>query len=80
MAHRHQTPEPGCFGCKVAGVGFQGLKSRQGPDPVHKVQVVADEGVRAGRTVGQKAEHWDGRTDATVFAPQVTVKATTRET
>ena len=69
MAHKHSTPVDGCFGCKVADIGYQGLKSRQGPDPVETKPVVADEGARAGRAVGQSKTHWDGRQDATVFAP-----------
>jgi hypothetical protein len=80
MAHRHLIPDPNCFGCKVAGIGFQGLQSRQGPDPVQKIPVVADDGARAGRTVGRHDEHWDGRRDATVFAPKLTIETKARET
>jgi hypothetical protein len=70
MAHgNHHSEVPGCFGCQVSGVGYQGLKSRHGSDPVEAVPVVADEGARAGRPVGQSRVHWDGRQDATVFAP-----------
>lgn len=80
MVHRHETPQPGCFGCKVSGLGYQGLQSRQGIDPVQKVPVVADDGVRAGKTVGRSDVHWDGRTDATVFAPKLTIETKARET
>jgi hypothetical protein len=82
MTHRdrHPLPVEGCFGCKVTGLGFQGLRSRQGTDPVQKVPVVADEGPRAGRTVGRSDVHWDGRQDATVFAPRTTIETKTRET
>jgi hypothetical protein len=69
MAHRHNSADSECFGCKVAGLSYQGLKSRHGSDPVESVPVVADEGARAGRAVGQSRVHWDGRQDATVFAP-----------
>jgi hypothetical protein len=80
MVHRHASPQPDCFGCKVAGVGFQGLQSRQGPDPVERVPVVADDGARAGKPVGKRAVHWDGRTDATVFAPHLSIETKARET
>lgn len=81
MTHRdhHPTPEPGCFGCKALGVGFQGLQSAHGPDPVQRMPVTADEGARAGRTVGRSDVHWDGRTDATVFAPKLTIETKARE-
>lgn len=80
MAHGHETPVDGCFGCKVAGVGFQGLQSRQGADPVQSVRITADEGPRAGKTVGRSRVHWDGRQDATVFAPRLTIETKSRET
>jgi hypothetical protein len=76
--HSHAEPVDGCFGCKVAGLGFQGLRSRS-KDPVQKVPVVADEGPRAGRTVGQSDVHWDGRQDATVFAPRMSIETKARE-
>lgn len=80
MAHSHTRPVEGCFGCKVAGLGFQGLRSRHGADPVQKVPVIADEGARAGRPVGRSDVHWDGRQDATVYAPKLTIQTKTRET
>lgn len=76
--HSHQTPEAGCFGCKVRGIGFGSLRSRSA-DPVQTVPVVADDGARAGKTVGQHAIHWDGRTDATVYAPKLTIETKARE-
>jgi hypothetical protein len=80
MPHGHSTPVEGCFGCHVSTLGFQGLRSRHGADPVHQQPVIADDGPRAGKTVGAKAEHWDGRTDATVFAPKLTIETKARET
>jgi hypothetical protein len=82
MSHRdhHPTPDPTCLGCKVLGLGFQGLQSAMGPDPVQQVPVVADDGARAGKTVGKNAVHWDGRQDATVYAPRLTIETKTRET
>lgn len=77
--HRHQTPVEGCFGCKVAGLSFQGLKSREGKDPVQKVTVIGDDGARAGKPVGQQAVHWDGRQDTTVFAPKLSLSTQTKE-
>ncbi len=76
----HPTPEPDCFGCRTLGVGVQTLQIKYGKNPVEKVPVVADDGARAGRTVGQKAEHWDGRQDATVYAPKLTIETKARET
>jgi hypothetical protein len=76
--HSHATPVDGCFGCKVAGVGFGSLRSRSA-DPVQKVPVVADEGARAGQPVGQQSVHWDGRQDTTVFAPKLTLTTQTKE-
>ncbi len=78
MNHRTTHPEdvPGCFGCKALGVGFQGLQSRRGKDPVETTLVRSDEN---GRTVGAHHEHWDGRRDATVTAPSVAVTTTTSE-
>lgn len=76
--HGHSTPVEGCFGCKVASLGFQGLRS-QSADPVQKVPVIADEGARAGKTVGQQEVHWDGRQDTTVFAPKVALTTQTKE-
>jgi hypothetical protein len=75
----HPIPDPTCFGCRALGIGFQGLQSRQGPDPVQRVPVVADEGARAGRTVGRSEVHWDGRQDATVYAPELTLKTKIKE-
>jgi hypothetical protein len=83
MAHHrdhHPVPQPDCFGCRTLSVGFQGLQSRQGVDPVQHVPVVADDGARAGRTVGRTDEHWDGRRDATVYAPKLTIETKARET
>ena len=79
MTHHHNPPDPNCFGCKVAGVGFQGLQSRQGADPVERRPVIADEGTRAGKSVGKQEIHWDGRQDSTVFAPQLTLTTKSRE-
>ena len=72
----HPTDVDGCFGCKALGVGYQGLQSRQGADPV---QVVPVRGDVDGRRVGEQHEHWDGRRDATVTAPSVLVKMKTQE-
>lgn len=77
--HGHATPQDGCFGCKVASLGFQGLRSRDGNDPVQNVPVVADDGPRGGETVGQQEVHWDGRQDTTVFAPKVALTTQTKE-
>ncbi len=81
MAHHehHPTPQAGCFGCKVAGIGWQGLQSRHGADPVQKVPVVADDGPRRGRVVGRHDVHWTGAQDATVFAPKLTIETKARE-
>jgi hypothetical protein len=75
LNHRDSHPQPvaDCFGCKGLGLGFQGLKS-QSDDPTRNVPVVAEEGVRGGNTIGQHTEHWDGRQDATVFAPNIKLK------
>lgn len=75
----HPIDVPDCFGCKTLGIGFQGLRSRHGRDPVQRVPVTAEEGRSAGRTVGEHAVHWDGRQDATVHAPTVHVKGQTME-
>lgn len=79
--HRVAHPEDveGCFGCKTYGIGFQGLQSREGKDPVQRVPVRADEGPAAGRPIGEHKVHWDGRQDAVVRAPTTVVKATTQE-
>jgi hypothetical protein len=69
MAHKHSEPVEDCFGCKVNALSFAAIKSRQGPNPIETVPVVAEEGARAGKTVGRNSVHWDGRQDATVFAP-----------
>ncbi len=78
MNHRSTHPEdvPDCFGCKALGIGFQGLQSREGKDPVQVIPVRSDEN---GRTVGAHHDHWDGRRDATVNAPAVMVRATVEE-
>jgi hypothetical protein len=60
----HPSPVPGCFGCKTIGQGFLGLKSRQGPNPIQTVPVIADDGRRAGKSVGYHKVHWDGKQDA----------------
>lgn len=75
----HPTPQPDCFGCRALGIGFQGLQSRHGADPVRLRPVVGEEGARAGRTVGRTDEHWDGRRDATVYAPKLTIDMKARE-
>lgn len=64
MPHSHAEPVEGCFGCKVRNVGVQTLQIRHGSDPVQQIPVVADEGSRAGQTVGMHKVHWDGRQDA----------------
>lgn len=81
MRHIESHPQPveGCFGCRVSGVGVQTLQMRHGKDPVQKIPVVGDDGPRAGRTVGRHDEHWDGRRDATVYAPAMTIETKTRE-
>lgn len=81
MGHRSAHPEPveDCFGCKVQGIGFQGLKSRQGADPTRTTPVITEEGPRAGAIGGVKTEHWDGRQDATVHAPALSTTATVKE-
>ena len=60
----HPSPVAGCFGCKAISIGFQGLQSRQGKNPIQQVPVIADDGKRAGRPVGLHRVHWDGRQDA----------------
>jgi hypothetical protein len=75
----HPAPVAGCFGCKVLGVGFQGLQSRHGVDPVQRVPVTADDGPRAGRVVGRHDVHWDGVQDARVFAPRLAIETKARE-
>jgi hypothetical protein len=78
MAHHriaHPTDLPGCFGCQTLGVGFQGLQSRHGADPVQRVPVKAEEGRAAGKTIGAHHVHWDGRQDARVLAPTVVMKS-----
>jgi hypothetical protein len=69
--HRLAHPEPvdGCFGCRVLGIGFQGLQSRYGSDPVETKPVVGDEGSRSGRVMGEHHVHWDGRRDAVARPP-----------
>jgi hypothetical protein len=61
---RHPVPRAGCFGCKVAGVGF---------DAGHTTRSTTDEN-RATIT-----EHRDGRQDVLIRAPRVRVRATTSE-
>lgn len=78
----HPVPVEGCFGCKVSTIGWQGRQSAAGgrrSDPTRAVPVVADDGPRRGRQVGQHTEHWDGRQDAQVKAPLVRLKARTTE-
>jgi len=82
MAHHrvaHPVDVPGCFGCRCLGIGFQGLQSRLGPDPVQTVPVRAEVGPSAGATVGSHMVHWDGRQDANVRAPTVVLKSRTEE-
>jgi hypothetical protein len=80
MSHRdlHPTPVEGCFGCHVSTLGFQGLRSRQGVDPVEKVKVIGDDGRRGGKVVGFHKKHWDGRQD--VVAMPVPIKIKTKVT
>lgn len=52
----------------------------QSKDPVQRVPVVADDGPRAGRVVGEHDVHWDGAQDARVFAPRLTIETRARET
>ena len=79
--HRIAHPEPveNCFGCKTLGIGFQGLQSRLGADPVQTVPIVADDGNRAGQTVGRHEIHWDGRKDAVAMAPTTVMRAAAQE-
>jgi hypothetical protein len=81
VKHRDSHPEPvdGCFGCRTLDVGVQTLQIKHGANPVQRVPVIADDGARAGQTVGKQDVHWDGRQDSTVFAPQVNVQAKTKE-
>lgn len=84
MAHRdhHPTPDPTCFGCKVASIGWQGRQSAAGgrkSDPTQDHRVTADDGPARGQVVGKHREHWDGRQDATVFAPTHKVKTKSSE-
>lgn len=82
MAHHrvaHPVDVEGCFGCRCLGIGYQGLQSRQGADPVQSVPVRADTGPAAGTTVGTHRVHWDGRQDAVVKAPTTALKATSQE-
>lgn len=84
MSHREHHPKPveGCFGCKVQGIGYQGRQSRAGgrrSDPTQNHPVTAEEGTRAGKTVGHHVEHWDGRQDAVVRPATLVMKATTEE-
>jgi len=82
MAHHrdiHPVPVPGCFGCKVLGLGFQGLRTRYGSDPTRRHDVTVEEGPRRGRVGGFLTEHWDGRQDATVTPATVAVRATVHE-
>ena len=81
MKHRESHPEPveGCFGCQTLNVGVQTLQIKHGKNPIHNVPVIGEEGPRAGKTVGRTAEHWDGKQDATVFAPALKLKTEARE-
>lgn len=84
MSHRDHHPDPvsGCFGCKVSGLGFQGLQSDAGgrrSDPTKVDTVVADEGPSRGRVVGKQRVHWDGRQDAKVYAPTAQYKGKVAE-
>lgn len=67
MAHRdhHPTEVPGCFGCKVLGIGVDGKHLTK------TVRVTADDGPQ---TVGTQTEHRDGRMDAHVLAPTTTFR------
>lgn len=79
--HRRTHPDPvdGCFGCKALTVGVATLRSRHGVDPVQRIQVMAEDGPFRGRVTGHHDIHWDGRQDATVRAPAVTVAAQATE-
>lgn len=77
----HPSPVPGCFGCHVSTLGYQGLQSRAGSrkaDVTRVSEVVGDDGPARGSVVGKQREHWDGRQDAKVYAP--THKVSTRTT
>ncbi len=41
--------------------------------------VIVEEGARRGTVGGFHTDHWDGRVDATVHAPTVTVTTSTKE-
>lgn len=78
----HPVPVDGCFGCKVSSLGFQSLSSRAGgrrSDPTQVRDVVADDGPSRGQVVGEQRDHWDGRLDATVFAPTHKISTQTAE-
>lgn len=63
------------MGCKVQGIGYQGLRSRVGPDPIRRHPVVAEQGPGRGGTAGWHTEHWDGRQDATVMPRSSRIRA-----
>jgi hypothetical protein len=81
MAHRdsHPVPIENCFGCKVQNVGVQTLQIKHGKNPVQQVPVLGEEGPRRGKKVGKNQVHWDGRQDATVFAPALKLETKARE-
>ena len=61
---RHVVGVPGCFGCKVSGVGFDsGTRQRTTRDA-------------AGNDV---TEHRDGRQDVTIRAPRIGIDMRARE-
>jgi hypothetical protein len=65
--HRIAHPEdvPGCFGCKVYGIGYDGKHYT-------KVSTVTNQEV--GGTAGYTKEHRDGRQDALITPQTVTFK------
>jgi hypothetical protein len=75
----HPTPVPGCFACKILGLGFQGHRARYGADPTRRHDVIAQEGPRQGQIAGWHTEHWDGRQDATVTPSTVRVRTAVHE-
>lgn len=60
----HPTPVPGCFGCRVIGVGYDGK---------HLTRARTDE------FNNTTTEHRSGRVDIHIRAPKLTLKTHTRE-
>ena len=74
----HAYAVPGCFGCKVLSIGYQGLRTHS-LDPTRTTRVVREEGPLAGQTAGHHVEHWDGRQDAVVTPPTIHYRTTVQE-